>query len=469
VTRHDYVRPDARLHLNLFQPFGPVYEWHRTPRPEDYYEFEQYARLVRTAERGLFTAVFLGESLRLREHLGRLNDIAVTGRPDALVLFSYLAARTSRIGFVATLNTTYSDPVELARRLATVDLLSGGRAGWNVVTTHNAWTGENFRRGGYLDKADRYANAEEYVAAVQAIWDSFEPDAIAADPSAPSWLDPDAGPRVVRRGRFHDVDTVPSVPRSPQGQPVYFQAGDSDEGRDFAARRAEGVFTHRIEHHDGVAFTADLRSRARRYGRPGDDITVFPGASLVVAETDAEAQDKARHYRDHRLSDRRIRQVVESVWGRDLTDELDVDGDLPATGPSVPEQTVANGVVNSADDPVRTAERWRDLAAARGLTVRGLVHHLTAGPQFVGSPATVADQLAHLVRSDAFDGLNVAPDAFPDGLDDVVDLLVPALQDRGVYPEEYPGTTLRENLGLPESVGRRVPELALLDGARSTR
>ena len=449
MSTHDYVRPDARVHLNLFQPFGPVYEWSRTPRPQDYYEFEQYATLVRTAERGLFSAVFLGESLRLREHLGRLNDIAVTGRPDALVLFSYLAARTSHIGFVATLNTTYSDPVELARRLATVDLLSGGRAGWNIVTTHNAWTGENFRRGGYLDARDRYANAEEYVAAVQALWDGFG-----------------SGTPVVRRGRFHDVDAVPTVPRSPQGQTIYFQAGDSDEGRDFAARRAEGVFTHRVEEQDGIAFTADLRRRARSYGRPGDDLKVFPGAFLVVAETDAEAQDKAQHYRDHLLSDRRIRQVVEAVWGRDLTDELDLDGDLPAVGPSVPEQTVANGVVNSADDPVRKAQQWRDLAAERGFTVRGLVHHLTDGPRFVGSAGTVADRLAHLVRSDAFDGLNVAPNAFPDGLDEVVDLLVPALQDRGVYPESYAGTTLRENLGLPESVGRRVPELALLEPAR---
>ena len=443
-----YARPDARVHLNLFQPFGPVYEWSRTPRPQDYYEFEQYATLVRTAERGLFSAVFLGESLRLREHLGQLNDIAVTGRPDALVLFSYLAARTSHIGFVATLNTTYSDPVELARRLATVDVLSDGRAGWNIVTTHNAWTGENFRRGGYLDARDRYANAEEYVAAVQALWDGFG-----------------TGP-VVRRGRFHDIDAVPTVPRSPQGQTVYFQAGDSDEGRDFAARRAEGVFTHRVEEHDGIAFTADLRRRARSYGRPGDDSKVFPGAFLVVAETDAEAQDKAQHYRDHLLSDRRIRQVVEAVWGRDLTDELDLDGDLPAAGPSVPEQTVANGVVNSADDPLRKAQQWRELAAAKGFTVRGLVHHLTDGPRFVGSAGTVADRLAHLVRADAFDGLNVAPNAFPDGLDEVVDLLVPALQDRGVYPESYAGTTLRENLGLPESVGRRVPELALLEPAR---
>jgi len=463
MSRTDYARPDARIHLNLFQPFGPVYEWNRTPRPQDFYEFEQYARLVQTAERGLFSAVFLGESLRLREHLGQLNDIAITGRPDALVLFAYLAARTSRIGFVATLNTTYSEPVELARRLATIDLLSGGRAGWNIVTTHNAWTGQNCRRGGYLDAQDRYANAEEYVAAVQAIWDGFDASAIGADTS--SWRsDPQ---QVVRRGRFHELETTALVPSSPQGQTVYFQAGDSDEGRDFAARRAEGVFTHRVEEPDGVAFTADLRRRARSYGRPGDDVKVFPGAFLVVAETDAEAADKAEHYRDYLFSDRRIRQVVESVWGRDLTDELDVDGDLPAAGPSVPEQTVANGVVNSADDPVRKAQEWRDLAAERGFTVRQLAHHLLKGPSFVGSAGTIADRLAHLVRVDAFDGLNVAPNAFPDGLDDVVDLLVPALQDRGVYPDAYAGSTLRENLGLPESVGRRVPELALL--ARSAR
>jgi len=445
---HDYARPDARIHLNLFQPFGPVYEWSRTPRPQDYYEFEQYAQLVATAERGLFSAVFLGESLRLREHLGALNDIAITGRPDALTLFAYLAARTTSIGFVATLNTTYSEPAELARRLATVDLLTGGRAGWNVVTTHNAWTGENFRRGGYLAAADRYRRAEEYVAAVQELWDAYPAD---------------GAPRpVARHGAFVDVEGLPSVPASPQGQTVYFQAGDSDEGRDFAARRAEGVFTHHIEHDEAVAFTADLRRRARAYGRPGDDLKVFPGAAVVVAETDAEARDKARHFRDVFLTERRIRQVVESVWGRDLSDELDVDGALPAEGPSVTEQTLTHGVVNSADDPRRKAAEWRALAAERGLTVRGLVEHLTSTREFVGSPGTVADELAHLVRSDAFDGLNVTPQAFPDGLDDVVDLLVPALQERGVYPEAYAGTTLRENLGLPESVGRRVPELALL-------
>lgn len=160
ISSEDYVRPNARLHLNVFQPFGPIYEWSKTPRLRDYYEPEKYVELAQQAERGLFTALFLGESLRLREHLGVLNDIAVTGRPDALALFAYLAAHTRHIGLVATLNTTYTDPVDLARRIATVDLLSGGRAGWNVVTTDNGWTGENFRRGGFLDRDNRYDYAE---------------------------------------------------------------------------------------------------------------------------------------------------------------------------------------------------------------------------------------------------------------------------------------------------------------------
>ena len=330
----DYPRPHARLHLNVFQPFGPIYDWSRTPRLRDYYEPDSYLALVQEAERGLFSAIFLGESLRLREHLGRLNDIAVTGRPDALALFAYLAANTSRIGLVATLNTTYTDPVDLARRIATVDLLSGGRAGWNVVTTDNGWTGENFRRGGFLDRDNRYLYAEEHVAAVQAIWDGFAPDATSTDTDAAAWLRPGGVTRVERSGDHLSARVVPQVPPSPQGQAVYFQAGDSDEGRDFAARRAEGIFTHRIEFDEAVAFTADIRRRARSYGRSGDDILVVPGASIVVGDTAAEADEKARHLRERFLTDRRVRQIVEEVWQEDLSD-VDLDGPLPTHAPAV--------------------------------------------------------------------------------------------------------------------------------------
>ncbi|MFE5410124.1 NtaA/DmoA family FMN-dependent monooxygenase [Microbacterium sp. NPDC056569] len=455
----DYPRPHARLHLNVFQPFGPIYDWSRTPRLRDYYEPDSYLALVQEAERGLFSAIFLGESLRLREHLGRLNDIAVTGRPDALALFAYLAANTSRIGLVATLNTTYTDPVDLARRIATVDLLSGGRAGWNVVTTDNGWTGENFRRGGFLDRDNRYLYAEEHVAVVQAIWDGFAPDAIATGTDAGAWLRPGGVTPVERSGEHLSARVVPQVPPSPQGQAVYFQAGDSAEGRDFAARRAEGIFTHHVEFDEAVAFTADIRRRARSYGRPGDDILVIPGASIVVGDSAAEADEKARHLRERFLTDRRVRQIVEEVWQEDLSD-VDLDGPLPTHAPAADRQSRTHGIVHTGHEPSAKIREWRAISEARGYSIRQLVHHLTSARAFVGTPGGVADELAHFVRSDAFDGLNVTPDAFPDGLGDVVDRLVPELQERGIYPSEYAGTTLRENLGLPETVGHRVPERA---------
>ena len=459
MTDADYPRPHARLHLNVFQPFGPVYDWSLTPDLHDYYSFDAYAELVRDAERGLFTALFLGESLRLREHLGRLNDIAVTGRPDALVLFSHLAARTRRIGLVATLNTTYTDPVDLARRIATVDLLSEGRAGWNIVTTDNGWTGENFRRGGFLDRENRYRYAEEHVRTVQAVWDGFPADAVSQSRDAVAWAKEGAIAPIESEGERIRARIVPQVPPSPQGQAVYFQAGDSDEGRDFAARWAEGVFTHHIAFDDAVAFTADIRRRARAAGRPGDDLKVFPGAQIVVAPTRKEAEEKARYVRDLALSDRRVRQVIEEVWQEDLG-HLDLDGPLPEADPRAERQSRTHGIVHTGHEPIVKARQWRAIAEERGYSVRRLVHHLTETRRFVGTPGAVADELAHHVRSDAFDGLNVTPDAFPDGLGPIVDLLVPELQERGVYPESYAGSTLRENLGLPETVAHRVASTA---------
>ncbi|SEJ78417.1 Flavin-dependent oxidoreductase, luciferase family (includes alkanesulfonate monooxygenase SsuD and methylene tetrahydromethanopterin reductase) [Arthrobacter sp. yr096] len=337
-------------------------------------------------------------------------------------------------------------------------LRRAGRAGWNIVTTDNAWTGENFRRGGFLPNTERYTHAEDYVAAVQDLWDGFGP--IAGSRDAESWS---AEPRQVRRqGKFRSIDARPQVPGSPQGQPVYFQAGDSAEGRDFAARRAEGIFTHHIEFDDAVAFTADIRRRARSYGRPGDDIKIFPGANLVVAETDAEAAEKAAYYKEFALNDRTVLQSIESVWGTDLS-AVDLDGPLPSFEPVASRQSHTHGIVHTGHEPTVKSRQWRALADEHNYSLRQPVHHLSERRGFIGSASTVADQLAHYVRSDAFDGLNVTPHAFPDGLNDVVDLLVPALQERGIYPSGYPGNTLRENLGLPETVAHRVPEAAPLN------
>lgn len=429
----DYRRPDARLHLNAFFPFGPIYVWDEVDRPERYYELDGFAKLAQTAERGLFTAVFLGDSQRLREHLGRINDTAVTGRPDQLVLFAYLAAVTDRIGLVATLNTTYTDPVELARRIATVETFSRGRVGWNVVTTDNAWTGENFRKGGYLAHADRYEQALEHLRIAQRLWD---------------------GEPVDVRSRFYQLSATPALPPSPQGQPVIFQAGESDEGRDFAARHAEAIFSRYLEFDAALAFADDLSDRLVAVGRPRDDLKIFPGASITLGASEAEAAEKARWFAETTWTDRRILAVLEAVWSTDLS-AYDVDGPLPRFDPVEAEQTKTHGVVNSRDDSIATARRFRALADERGYTIRELVAHLNRTIEFVGTPAEVADRLVHYVRSGAVDGLNLAPRSFVGGFDEVVDLLVPELQERGVYSSDYAGTTLRENLGLRAPIAHR--------------
>ncbi len=454
MTTTDVARPDARLHLAGFFGFGPTYVWSQAERDDVYYDFAAWRQLARTAERGLFSTLFLGDSQRLREHLGRVTDTSVTGRPDQLVLFAHLAAVTERIGLVATLNTTFSDPVDLARRLGTLDVLSAGRAGWNVVTTDNAWTGENFRRAGRVSNADRYRHAEEHLALVQALWAAWPADAAHRGTAAPSWSRPGALGPVSRTGGHHDVTAWPSVPPSPQGRPVLFQAGESDEGREFAARHAEGIFSRYLQFDAALDFARDMRRRLVRAGRPADGLRIFPAARITLGDTDAEARERSRWFGEHTWSDRRIRGVVEAVWGHDLSDH-DVDGPLPATDPVVATQTITHGVVNSSDRPLRTAAAWRSLAAERGFTMRQLVRHLNATIEFVGSPATVADELARYVRAGAIDGLNLTPNSVPGGFDDVVERLVPELQDRGVYRTAYEGSTLRENLGLRPAPARR--------------
>ncbi|WP_216609947.1 LLM class flavin-dependent oxidoreductase [Cellulosimicrobium protaetiae] len=312
--------PRRELHLAAFFPFGPHYDWTSVADPTTYYDAETYATLARSAERGLFSAMFLGDSQRLREHLGRVNDTVVTGRPNQLVLFAHLAARTRHLGFVATLNTTFAAPADLAARVATVDRLSGRRAGWNVVTTNDAWTGANFRRGGYLPRSERYRSAEEHLAIVHALWDA------------------DRGTPVRRTGAHHDVVATATLPPSAQGAPVIFQAGESDEGRDFAARHAEGIFSRYLEPEAAAAFAADLRRRLVAHGRPADDLRIFPAASITLGDTEAEAREKAEWFHRRTWTDRMVVAVIEAVWGRDLS-WLDPDGPLPDVDPASAEQT----------------------------------------------------------------------------------------------------------------------------------
>ncbi|GAA4139507.1 NtaA/DmoA family FMN-dependent monooxygenase [Leifsonia shinshuensis] len=409
-------------------------------------DFESFRRLAQTAERGLFSAFFLGEGLRLREHLGRLHQLDVAGRPDAQTQLAALAAVTSRIGLVATQNTTYNDPLDLAHRFASLDLLSGGRAAWNVVTTDNAWTGENFRRGGYLDHADRYRHAEAVVVAAKELWAAWAAD-IADSPDADAWSAGAPSPTVEVDTGHYRARGRSRLPQSPQGRPVLFQAGDSAEGRDFAARQADVIFSAHSAFDDAQSFAADIRQRTLKAGRPADDVKIFPGQEFILADTDAEAEEKARWVRRKQVTPQTAIAFIENIWGTDLSG-YDPDGPLPDIDPVQDVTGETRGAGFRAAQAKTTADAWRERAEAEGLSIRELVIRLNSGRGFVGSPSSVAATLQRYADAGVVDGFNITPWLVPSGMDDIVDRLVPELQERGIYPTSYEGNTLRENLGL---------------------
>ena len=238
---------------------------------------------ARTAERGLFDFLFLAEGLRLREHRGQIYDLDVVGRPDTFTVLAALAAVTDRLGLTGTINTTFNEPFEVARQFATLDHLSDGRAGWNIVTSSDAFTGENFRRGGFLDHADRYQRAEEFLLVAREFWRSWAADAVLADIEAGTYVDPSRVGTVDHHGAHFDVRGVATLPAGPQGDPILLQAGDSDDGRNFGAHYADALFTLHGSLEDGQRYYADVKGRAASFGRNPDDLKVFPAATFVLA------------------------------------------------------------------------------------------------------------------------------------------------------------------------------------------
>ncbi|OBG39783.1 F420-dependent methylene-tetrahydromethanopterin reductase [Mycobacterium alsense] len=407
-------------------------------------EFESFAHLARTAERGLFDFFFLAEGLRLREHRGRIYDLDVVGRPDTFTVLAALAGVTERIGLTGTINTTFNEPFEVARQFASLDHLSGGRAGWNIVTSSDAFTGANFRRGGFLDHADRYARAEEFLAVARQFWDSWAPGAVLADVESGVYVDPDRIRGVAHRGPQFDVRGFATLPAGPQGHPILLQAGDSADGRAFGARNADALFTLHSSLEDGQRYYADVKGRAASYGRDPNRLKVFPAATFVIGDTESEAQDRARHIRYQQVSGATAIAMLEQVWGRDLSG-YDPDGPLPDVEPTG--DSLTQGRVRHVD-PMEVARRYRQRAEAENLSIRELVIAVTSRQQFVGTPARIADEIDTYIQADACDGFILVPHLTPRGLDEFVDRVVPVLQERGAFRTGYSGETLREHLGL---------------------
>jgi len=401
------------------------------PRSRSQIEFSSFEHLARTAERGLFDFFFLAEGLRLREHKGRIHDLDVVGRPESITVLNALAAVTERLGLAATVNATFNEPYELARRFATLDHLSGGRAAWNVVTSSDAFTGENFRRGGYLDRADRYTRAAEFLDTARELWDSWTPDGI---------------PRpFAHRGRHFDIAGEFGLPRSPQGHPVVVQAGDSDEGREFAAASADVIFSRHSSLEEGRVFYADVKRRLAAYGRAHGDLKIMPGVGVVLGDTAAEAQERAAEIRRQQTSPQTALLTLEQIWGVDLS-SYDPDGPLPDIDPVV-DPALTQGRTRRGDT-VAIAEKWRALSREKGLSIRQTVIEAGGRQFFIGTPEAVATELEEFVRKEAADGFILVPHLTPGGLDEFVDRVVPLLQERGAFRTEYRGTTLRSHLGL---------------------
>jgi FMN-dependent oxidoreductase (nitrilotriacetate monooxygenase family) len=406
----------------------------------DFASFEHFAR---TAERGKFDFLFLAEGLRLREHAGKILDSDVVGRPNTTTVLAALSAVTTHLGLAGTLSSTFNEPYEVARQVASIDHLSGGRAAWNVVTSPDAWTGQNFRRGGFLKREDRYARAEEFLTTVRELWDSWQPGTLVGDKENGVFAR-DPG-KFVHSGPQFDIHGQFTLPRTPQGQPIVIQAGDSDEGREFAAKAADVIFSRHGTLEDGQAFFHDVKRRLAAYGREYGELLIMPAATFVLGDTDAEAEEHAREIRLQQVRPATAIQFLEQVWSRDLSG-YDVDGPLPEVDPDPDAEPLTWGRVRHEKDSLALARKWRALAEEKKLSIRELVIEATARQQFVGTPSTVAETIDTYVQSDAADGFVLVPHLTPGGLDEFVEKVVPHLQERGVFRTEYSGTTLREQL-----------------------
>lgn len=397
-----------------------------------------YVGVAQAAERGLFDLLFLADGVGVRgEDLASLSRTAIryVGQFEPLTLLSALAAVTSRIGLVATVSTTYDVPFHIARRFASLDHLSAGRAGWNVVTSADDHEAMNFGLDTQIAHAARYARAEEAVDVVARLWDSWDDDAFVRDKASGIYFNPAGHHTLDHRGTHFRVRGPLNVPRTPQGRPVIFQAGASEVGKQLAARTADAVFTATQTVDEGRAYYTDLKRRLPEFGRVPDDILVMPGVFPVVAATRAEAEDRFAELQDF-THPRVAISHLEHLIGADLA-ACDPDGKLPDLPHS-------EGHVSRREVLVARAERDGLSILDLALSMSGARGHW----QIVGTPADIADALQERFEGGAADGFNVMPPVLPSDLDRFVALVIPELQRRGLFRTAYEGPMLRDQLGL---------------------
>ena len=434
-----FMRPTT-IHTGAWRYPGAI--------PDANFNFAVLQRFAQTLERGKFDAFFMADHLAvLNMPIEALKRSHTVTSFDPITLLPALAVTTTRLGLVATASTTFEQPYLIARRFASLDHISGGRAGWNIVTTSNPDAALNFGLDEHMEHGERYRRAREFYEVVTGLWDSWADDAFIRDVDSGIFFDPERLHVLNHKGPHLSVRGPLNIARPVQGWPVIVQAGASEAGRQLAAETAEVVFAAGSRLADAKAFYADVKGRMDALGRDRDHLKILPGAFVVVGDSVEQARER-RAQLDSLVHYESALASLSIALGHDAS-AFDPDGPLP----DIPESNASK----SARDRVVA------MAVRENLTVRQLAQRLGgySGPAFVGTPQTVADEMAEWLVSEGCDGFNIMFPYVPEGLDDFVDKVIPELQRREIFRREYEGRTLRENLGLPRPKNRFFPDAAI--------
>jgi FMN-dependent oxidoreductase (nitrilotriacetate monooxygenase family) len=408
------------------------------------FNFAHQRRFAETLERGCFDALFMADHLALMNMpMSALMRSATVTSFDPMTLLPALAAVTEHIGLMATASTTYNDPYHIARKFASLDHLSGGRAGWNLVTSANPDEARNFGKEQHLEHDERYRRGREFYDVVTGLWDSWADDAFLRDAESGLYFDPEKLHPLDHRGKYFRVQGALNVARPIQGWPVIVQAGASEAGRQLAAETAEVVFGSSRDIGSGREYYSDVKGRMAVLGREPDHLKILPGCFVVIGDSVAEAGRKKQRLDSLVHPDSGI-ATLSVLLGADVS-TYPLDGALPEIPPSNASQSSRQKLV--------------ELAAVEGLTVRQLAQRVSGSfgvLEMVGTASSIADEMEAWLDAEACDGFNIMFPYLPQGLDEFVDLVVPELQRRGIFRKRYEGKTLRQNLGLPRPANRRA-------------
>ena len=433
----------------FFNPTGHhVASWrHPRAQADAGINFQHYLEITRTAERAKFDMVFLADNLGVRQaHIEALSRSAqYIANFEPITLLSALATHTSHIGLVATASTSYNEPFHVARKFASLDHLSAGRAGWNLVTSGQENEARNFNREQHYEHGERYERAREFARVVLGLWDTWDDDAFVRNKETGQFFHGDKLHNLNHRGEHFSVLGALNIPRSPQGHPVLVQAGGSDDMIAVAGEFAEVIFCAPLTLEAAQKFYSTLKGKLSAYGRSPDEMKIMPGLSTVIGRTDAEAEEHYQ-YLNSLVHPIVAREILSTVLGNaDLT-EYPFDGPLPENLPR-------------SNASLQIFEQVTGMARRENLSIRQIAMRVAgarAKAVIRGSPQTIADYMEEWFRKDGCDGFNIMPPFLPGGLDDFVDLVIPELQRRGLFRTEYEGMILRENLGLKRPQSRHA-------------